>query len=275
VRSGGETTSRTVMHEVAVGERAVTRADEARMIEDGPLPARSAKGWEKNNAKVLDPTTYEKVYKHEPGYPVLTQKVKDNHYTDIEAFSGKIINRELKPGEQIYRLFGRGETTHGFFVKETYPGGNWWGLGPPPKTAKEWREHAAVLDEWNRDGFIVVATIPKDKQIKAAVGTIAEQTGKEIPGQFLPGGGMQAVIEMSKDAKTNLSRIAEEVMQTHKPASWIDSATGMVYEIRPTGWKDANGIHGYIRMPGAVTVQTARLGAREEATKENREVIVK
>jgi hypothetical protein len=37
-------------------------------------------------------------------------------------------------------------------------------------------------------------------------------------------------------------------------------------------WADANGIHGYINMPGPGAVQTMRLGARELATKKNREV---
>ena len=280
VRSGGETTSRTVMHEVAVGERAVTRADEARMIEDpAALPARSVKGWEKNVAVAGRPHTYEKVYKHEPGYPDLTRTIRKDHYTDVEAFSGKIINRELKPGEQIYRLFGPAGETHRIPVKKTDPDGRWWGLGAPPQAAKEWREQAAVLDEWNRDGFIVVGTmppsIPPKHSVKAAVGTISEQTGKDIPGQFLPGGHMQAVIEMEDTIAARLREMGERVMETGKPETWTHPVTQVKFEVRPTGWNDANGMYGYFRRPGAATVQTARLGAREEATKENREVIVK
>jgi hypothetical protein len=287
VRSGGETTSRVAQHEVAAG-RAITRAEEARLVEDGAMPARSARGWKKNNAEAADPMIYQDVYKHDPGYPDLTRTVDNGHYTQIEAFSGKIVNRELKPGEQIYRLFGPAGDTLRVPVGKSYPGGAWWGLGSPPKTAKEWREQAAVLDEWNRDGFMIVATVPQGRPIKAAVGTISEQRGTKISGQFLPGGGMQAVFDMSKEAKANLSRVAEEVMQTGKPRywvwdqNWIDPLTGarththMKFEIRPTGWGDANGVHGYLRVPGGVgTVQTARLGAREQATKENREVEVK
>ena len=273
VRSGGETTSRTVMHEVAVGERAVTRADEARLIEDpAALPARSARGWEKNKTKAGRPDLHEHIYKHEPGFPDLTRKIEKGHYTQIEAFSGKIVNRELRPGEQIYRLFGPAGDTHRVQVDKSFAGGDWWGLGAPPKTAKEWREKAAVLDEWNRDGFIIVGTVPDGSRIKAAVGTISEQSGTKLPGQYLPGGEMQAVLDMSKDAKTGLSKIADEVVKTSKPGAWIDPATGMRFEIRPTGWKDANGIHGYIHMPGVAAVQTARLGAREQASKDHREV---
>ncbi|WP_214286730.1 hypothetical protein, partial [Acinetobacter pittii] len=38
VRSGGETTSRVALHEAATGERVATKADEARLVEDGALP---------------------------------------------------------------------------------------------------------------------------------------------------------------------------------------------------------------------------------------------
>jgi len=272
VHSGGETTSRVAAHEVATGERVVTRADEARLIEDGALPARTASGWKKNKAMVGKPDTYEHLYKHEPGYPDLTKYPKDNHYVQIEAFSGKIANRPLKPGEQIYRFFGPEGVTHEYKLKDSLPGGGWWGLGSPPKTAKEWREKAAVLDEWNRDGYLVVGTVPKDGSIKAAVGTISEQSGKSIPGQYLPGGNMQAVIDMNDVSKGGLASAAEEVVSSGKAKTWEDPVTGMMFEIRPTGWTDANGIHGYINRPGAASVQAARLSARELATKENREV---
>ncbi|MDQ0073475.1 hypothetical protein J2W34_005283 [Variovorax boronicumulans] len=272
VHSGGETTSRVAAHEVATGERVVTRADEARLIEDGALPARTANGWRKNEAIVGQPETYEGVYKHEPGYPDLTKYPRNDHYVQIEAFSGKIVNRPLKPGEQIYRFFGPEGVTHRYKLDESHPGGGWWGLGSPPKTAKEWREKAAVLDEWNRDGYLVVGTVPADSNIKAAVGTISEQSGKNIPGQYLPGGNPQAVIDMDIAAKGGLANVAKEVIASGKAKPWKDPVTGMTFEIKPTGWTDANGIHGYINMPGAASVQTARLGSREMATKENREV---
>ncbi len=47
-------------------------------------------------------------------------------------------------------------------------------------------------------------------------------------------------------------------------------ATGMHFEIRPTGWTDANGTWGYAHQPGAGSVQVARLGAREMETKDSR-----
>lgn len=274
VHAGGQTTSRVAAHEVAIGERAVTRADEARIIENGPLPMRSNSGWKQNTAIAKRPKSYERVYKHEPGYPPLDKYADPNtgHFNDIEAFSGRIINRPLKPGEQIFRFFGPEGVTHGTQVKQSYATGTWWGLGPPPKTAKEWREKCAVLDEFNRDGYVVVATVPAGGEIKAAVGTVSEQSGKKIPGQHLAGGSTQAVIHLDDAAKKALSAQADEVIRSGRPQVWTDPVSGMMFEIRPTGWPDANGIHGYLEMPGPATVQTARLGAREEATKENREV---
>jgi hypothetical protein len=35
----------------------------------------------------------------------------------VAAFLGKMINRQLKDGEEIFRFFGRGRTTHGVPVK--------------------------------------------------------------------------------------------------------------------------------------------------------------
>lgn len=46
---------------------------------------------------------------------------------------------------------------------------------------------------------------------------------------------------------------------------------GIAWEIRPTGWLDANGVHGYLAMPGPASVQTVRLGARELASKRENE----
>lgn len=55
-----------------------------------------------------------------------------------------------------------------------------------------------------------------------------------------------------------------------KPRKWIDPDNGMAYDIKPTGWTDANGIWGYVHMPGQAYVQTLRLEAREMAAKDER-----
>jgi len=273
IHSGGQTTSRMAQHQIAKGPRTVTRAQEARLIENGAAPVRSRRGgWKKNAADATDPKSYAAVYHPAPGYPDLTAFKLDGKCPDICAFSGKIVNRQLKPGESTYRFFGPEGLTHQTKVGESYAGGAWWGVGAPPKNAKEWREKAAVLDEWNRDGFMVVGTVMPKRNVKAAVGTISEQSGKKIPGQYLPGGGMQAVVGLPKSTKDALYAASQEVVKTGKPVSFVDAASGMRFEVKPTGWKDANGIHGYLQQPGPGAVQTARLGAREMATKQNREV---
>ena len=273
VRAGGETTSRMAAHQAATGERVVTRAEEARLIEGGALPARSMKGgWKQNIAKVKEPGTYENLYKHEPAFPNLKGFPEDGHYKAIEAFSGRMVNRELKEGEQIVRFFGPGGTTYRVDVDPTKAGGGWWWLGAPPKTAKEWRELAAVLDEFNRDGFMVVATITGKHPPKAVVGTVAEQYAEKIPGQYLPGGGTQAFFFLERASSEALTKVGQEVMASKKAAKFVDPVSGISYEVKPTGWTDANEIHGYLNMPGPAAVHTSSLGASEMAIKENREV---
>lgn len=189
----------------------------------------------------------------------------------MAAYSGKVTNRPLKPGEKMYRYFGPEGLTHELNVGQSRPGGPWWGLGEPPKSAKEWRERSAVLDEWNRDGYQVVGTVPEHANIKACTGTISEQSGKNLPGQYLPGGGQQAFIDWTMEQGKALQKAADEVIASGKPAKWKDAVTGIEFEIRPTGWTDANGIHGYWHMPDPAVVQTSKLGARERASKQERE----
>lgn len=275
IRTGGDTTSRVALHEVATGQRVITRADEARLVEDGALPVRSVKGWKQNIANANKPKSYSHLYVPEPGYPDLTKFVdKKNRLFKVAAFSGRMTNRELDNGEEVYRLFGPGGTTHRVKVDTSYPSGQWWGLGAPPSTAKEFRELGGVLDEWNRDGFMVVGRVTGAKGAKSIVGTISEQSGKKLGAQHLGGGGTQAVFELTDATKAKLSDMAEEVLAGGTPKPWTDPSSGIEYTMRATGWSDANGVWGYVQMPGPGKVQTARLAARELATKDNNEVTV-
>lgn len=274
IRTGGETTSRVALHEVATGQRGITRAEEARLIEDGALPVRSASGgWAQNAALAHDPELG-KIYKPEPDYPDLTKKVEDGRLTTVATYSGRIANRLLKQDEEIFRVFGTNTTTHGVEVDETFAGGAFWGVGEAPKTAEEWRMvKGAVLDEWNGDGFIITGKVGANGP-KACVGTIAEQSGKKLPGQYEPGGGTQAFFFMHKDAQAEITKRGQEVIADGRPRQYLDLITGTVFTIRPTGWKDANGIWGYVRAPGVKSVTVARLGNRELANKQSHEVTV-
>lgn len=265
------------MHEVATGQRITTHADERRLVQDGVLPVRNSRGgFNQNPAAQNDPAAIAKYYKHEPDYPNLMHAVdpKTKEYNNIAAFSGKMLNRPLKDGEQIFRFFGPPRTTHGVAVDEAWAAGAWWGLGPPPRTAKEWREMAAVLDSFNGDGFFVTAKIVNGKGPKAVVGTVSEQFGKKIPGQYLPGGATQAFFFLESSVKDALNKAGQTFANDGKVNKIVDPATGIEFTFHATGWTDANGIWGYVRGPGTTATQTARLGAREQASKHNEEVAI-
>ncbi len=276
IRSGGETTSRLALHEVATGQKVATRAEERRLIEDGVLPTRNSRGgYDQNPASPLQPKQVGKYYKPETDYPnLLRVDPKTNEYNSVAAFAGKMVNRPLKDGEEVFRFFGPGRTTHGAPVDESGAGGAWWGIGHPPKTAKEWREKAAVLDSFNGDGFYVSARVVGNKGPKAVVGTVSEQFGEKIPGQFLPGGATQAFFFLDKRFQDILNQIGHNFANGAKRSKISDPLTGLEFTFYRTGWTDANGIWGYLRAPGSTTTQTARVGSREQATKHNEQVVI-
>lgn len=275
IRSGGEATSRVALHEIATGERVTTRAEERRLIESGVLPERSLRGgFRQNPAAINQPKKIARLYKHEPGYPDLLKSHDGETYEKLAAFSGKVVNRQLRDGEKIYRFFGPERVTHGTKVDESFASGAWWGLGATPQTAKEWREPTAVLDGFNGDGFCVTTTIVGDKGPKAVVGTVSEQTGSKIPGQHLPGGATQAFFFLEKGFGDLLRAAGQDFIKGTGPSKIIDPVTGMEFTFHKTDWKDANGIWGYFHTPGALAVRTERVQSRERATKENQQVTV-
>ncbi|OLH67758.1 hypothetical protein DXO200_12140, partial [Xanthomonas oryzae pv. oryzae] len=176
---------------------------------------------------------------------------------------------ELKPP-----AFGEEGVTHGEIIGESFAGGIWWGIGDAPKSAQEWRPSTAVLDEFNRNGFLVTGKVVGDGGPKAVVGTVAEQTGTRLPGQYLPGGATQAFFFLDQPVAEHLTALGKRAIAEKRLLTWVDPASGMHFEIRPSGWKDVNGIIGYLHTPGPGMVTTARLGEREQATKEHRQVVV-
>lgn len=273
IRSGGETTSKTVTHEAVSGETRVTYAQEERLLENGPLPVRSARGgWKQNPANSNDLDEIEQYYKHEQGYPDLMARPDKytGHVSAIAAFSGKIVNRPLRDGEGAFRVFGPKRMTYGAKVRDTHPNGFWWGLGEAPHTAEKWRENAAVLDEFNGDGYVVVARVREGDRLKSCVGHIAEQTGKDIPGQYLPGSGSleQAFVKMPDETNLFLKKAGKRVISgKDSVVRWSDRASGLNFEVRPTGWDDANGIWGYDDLPDPREARTQPLGSQEIADK--------
>lgn len=276
VRSGGETTSRLALHEVATGQRVTTHAEERRLIEDGVLPVRNSRGgYNQNPASPKTTDKISKIYEPADGYPNLLRLDSDGKkYESVAAFSGKMVNRPLKDGEEIYRFFGPETTTHRIKVDETSAAGAWWGLGLPPRNAKEWRELAAVLDSFNGDGFFVTAKVIGNKGPKAVVGTVAEQYGEKIPGQYLPGGTTQAFFFLDRAFNDALKQAGHDFINGGKLDKVIDPLTKIEFTFHKSGWTDANGIWGYIRGPDASTIQTARVATREQASKHNEQVVI-
>jgi hypothetical protein len=274
VRSGGETTSKATAHAAEAGAKEVHRTDELILLE-GKAAKRTAKGgWAQNSPKGKD---IDRVYTHEPGFPDLRDNPKvvggKVSYPDIATYSGTIVNRELQPGEHIFRVFGPGDTTLGVKVGPSYasgrPGGNsFWGLNEVPGNAKDWRQGSAVLDEWNHDGFIVVGTVLPGHSLPACTGLVAEQAGREIGSQYLKGGGKQAMLKLPKDVVEELGKAA---LRAEKTGHEVLDAGGVRWELHATGWKDANEVHGYAQAPAVASTQTQRLAASALANKKEKE----
>ena len=265
IRSGGETTSKTVTHAAEAGAAKVHRTEELILLE-GKAAKRTAKGgWAANSSKARE---VDAVYKHEPGFPNLLdnfEKLPDGKkvFPDVATYAGNIVNRELQPGERIFRIFGPEGVTHGVPVKRSYasgrPGGNsFWGLNDVPKDAEAWREGSAVLDEWNHNGFIVIGTVLPGHTLPACTGLIAEQAGKKIGAQYLKGGSKQAMMKLPEDLAKQLSEAATRAEATGYE---VLEAGGVRWEFKKTGWPDVNGVHGYQQAPTIGSAQTERLGA--------------
>jgi len=275
VRSGGETTSRTTSHAAEVGAKNLHRTDELILLE-GKAAKRTARGgWAQNSPKSQD---LGHVYEHEAGFPDLRAnhlELRDGSvvFPDVATYSGKIVNRELQPGERLFRVFGPEGTTHGVNVRRSSasgrPGGNsFWGLNEVPANADKWRKDSAVLDEWNHNGFIVTGTVLPGHSLPACTGLIAEQAGKEIGAQFLKGGGKQAMLKLPDDVAKQLAEAGRRVETTGHE---IFEAGGIRWELRATGWSEVNGVHGYGQAPTIGSVQTHRLPPSTIASKINKE----
>jgi hypothetical protein len=245
------------------GQKTVSYAEEARLLEGKVAKnIRHAGKYRQNMAAVTRPGEIAKVYKYEPGFPNLMKFASDDglYYPSIVAASGRIENQMLS-GVTVYRSFGEEGITHGIKVRQSFPTGAFWGIGPPPASGKFWRDPAAVLDEWNRNGWLCIMHIPEHVKMPACVSTVSEQFSKDIVGQYLEGGARQAVIEhdqVTRDIVTQLARSGGG--KTVLP-------NGIQVEVRPSGWRQVNESIGYDEtvIPYASVVE--RLGITEQQTK--------
>jgi hypothetical protein len=273
VRSGGETTSKAIAHGATAGATEVHRVDELELLE-GNGATRSARGGVAANSP--RPGEVAKVYTPEAGFPDLTArapKLADDSvlYPRVATYAGEIVNRELQPGERVFRVFGPAGETYGEGVNASRAAGSvlgapsYWGLNDLPANAETWRRGSAVLDEWSRNGFVVIGTVLDGNSLPACTGIIAEQAGEKLGAQYLRGGSKQAMLQLPGDVGEQLNAIAARVSQTGVPET--AELAGLRWEVLATGWDDVNGVYGYLHMPGPGSVQTVRLGARTVATK--------
>lgn len=249
------------------GQRTITYAEEARLIESGNVKTVIRAGeFPQNLASTASEAAsgISKVYRHEPGYPDLL-RIRDAHnsyYPAIAAASGKIRNEKLSD-VTLFRAFGDLRVSKGIDVDESYAIGGFWGVGKVPGSADAWRGPCAVLDEWNGNGWLSMLHIPKNVQLPACTSIVAEQFGQKIAGQFLPGGSKQAVIPPMEDP--NIRTIATGLAKAG--GGKVTLPSGIVFEIRPSGWTSANEVIGYGNtvVPHASVVE--RLGATERQVK--------
>ena len=280
VAGGVPAMDRALVYEAQTGRRVVTYAEEARLVESGAKKGIIHAG--KFPQNMADKASVSKVYEHEAGYPNLVgysskADVADaegkittvEYYSAIAAASGKIKNVDLgDEGAVLFRAFGPEGTTHGVEIGKSNPAGFWWGLGEAPKSAENWRQEYAVLDEFNRNGMVAILRIPRGGKVRvpACTSTVSEQFGKKLGGQYLEGGGKQAAIDFS--LATDLSDVSDKMQKLAKMGGGkITLPSGVVVEVRQSGWKGINGKIGYGEevIPGAGV--TERLGVTELQSK--------
>jgi hypothetical protein len=253
------------------GQKTVSFVEEARLVENGSAKRIARGGKHPQNLANADPSLkykIDEVYKHEPGFPDLTKRTETvgpvSYYPAVAAAKGPIKN-EMLSGETLFRAFGPEGSTRGVKVDESSPIGMWWGRGAPPKTAEEWRQYYAVLDEFNRNGWLSVMHIPANVKLPACTSTVSEQYSKQIPGQFLEGGGKQAAIDSRSVMMAEVDAAARQLYA--KGGGKTTLPNGITIEVKQSGWSGINNKIGYADtiIPGAS--MTERLGVTEIQSK--------
>jgi hypothetical protein len=249
------------------GQKTVTFVDEARLLESGAAKRIARGGKHPQNLAPADKgveaqETIAKVYRHQAGFPDLTARTDKSgiYFPAIAAAKGPIKN-EMLSGETLFRAFGPEGSTKRVKVDESAAVGMWWGRGEPPKTAKEWRQSYAVLDEFNRNGWVSVMRIPTDVKLPACTSTVSEQYSKKISGQFLDGGGQQAAIDARSATMADIDAAAKKLYA--RGGGKMTLPNGITIEVRQSGWSGINEKIGYFDeiIPGAS--MTERLGVTE------------
>jgi hypothetical protein len=152
-------------------------------------------------------------------------------------------------GSGNWRVFGESQANAMLkdAAKDATAGGRWLGLGKFPETAEEWRKVFAVLDEFNADGEMIKFTMIKGK-LPIIKGETAEQIAKKAKDgleQHLPGGGVQGLIDRNTGDFIEAAIKRAEQAGNKEGIIRLPDGTELHFEKKATGWKDANGIHGW------------------------------
>jgi hypothetical protein len=190
-------------------------------------------------------------------------------FESVASFHGEIraVDANQLAGKTFFRAFGNKSDVAG----PSFAGGMFWGSGEMPKNAEEWRRIAAVLDEWNGNGFVAIIHFPSDlarqmPELKGWSGQIAEQFGQKVPAQYLEGGGEQLFV--------NLGELSKEIadmgdnLKSGKEFKPIEK-NGIRVEFKPTNWTNVEKVYGYSKFDDNISgaARTRRLASDEIQTK--------
>lgn len=273
------------LHEIATGGMPKVRREAEAYLEERTLAQKIRQGQFGSTECLADHGAVEARVraKYQPridqGWPdILSRKAEDNPafpgdtvFQTVASFHGEIeaLDANQLAGKTLFRVFGNGNPTTK--SAPTYAGGMFWGFGKVPESAEEWRELAAVLDEWNGNGFIAILRFPSDlatsmPTAKGWAGQIAEQFGNEIPAQYLEGGGKQIFMDLGQLSR-DISTMGDRLKKGEQFTSIEHN--GIRIEFRATNWTNVNGVYGYSKFSDDLSgaAHTRRLGSDEIQTK--------
>lgn len=247
------------------GKPKIARESEAQLEEKvrprkfplGPNPARSARVDGPLEARLR--AEFEPKIKE--GWPTLFYRKgkmpvfgEDEVYLSIASFNGKITAVEAKQlaGKKLYRAFGKKSevTAAGKSDAGGFHAGAYWGVGDAPKNAEEWRTASAVLDDWNANGYMVVAHLPDNlaelwPKAKAWIGKISEQYSETEPMQYLEGGGEQLLANFGEAMTKRITAIGDEVKDAAHSGVRTEIIDGVRFDFFKTNWDDVERVFGY------------------------------
>ncbi|MGF6570070.1 hypothetical protein ABH945_002181 [Paraburkholderia sp. GAS333] len=232
---------------------------------DGPLEARLQAEFGPNIKKGWPDLFYNK-----GKMPVFGE---EEVYRSIASFHGAItaVDARQLAGKKLYRAFGKKSevTTAGKSDAGGFFGGSYWGVGDAPRSAEEWRTQSAVLDDWNANGFLVVAHLPDNladlwPEAKAWIGKISEQYSEKEPLQYLEGGGEQLLASFGKAITDRITAVGETVKDASHSGTHTEIINGVRFDFFKTNWEDVERVYGYGKSAEDTGAASTRKLAQDE-----------